>query len=397
MIASTLSLLIALSTPTLNVKVDGEGYFRLARNGEVAYAKSVSLTVTGGKLATNDGAYILPVVIIKGTPSELSSDLQGRITADFNGQKLEVGRFVLATFPDDVRPVESNGLLKIFGEPTLGEPGEGLNGVIRSVEEGAKPVGVPVRSNSTGTQPKTNSQSETITAPQRPVAPGMVRVQLRELAEVSGLNVRMDQVANIIGEADLARQVAQISVTTPPPIGIDRKIDQARVISRLRGAGLDINKIELVGEFVIVRQESQEITHQTMVTSAQTQLIDEYGILKPESDRIQSSFYAPKGETKLTVEGTRRSGQALSTTVVIWVDGQRINSRTLRFVADSPAVDLSIGQSVTVQIVSGDVSVEMPGKVQKVDKINGLVTVKLDTGAVLTGRWTPQGFVKVKA
>lgn len=397
MIASTLSLLIALTTPTLNVKVDGEGYFRLARNGEVAYAKSVSLTVTGGKLATSDGAYILPVIIIKGTPSDLSSDLQGRITADFSGQKQEIGRFVLATFPDDVRPVESHGLLKIFGEPTLGEPGEGLIGVIRPVVENAKPEVTKPAQTGTGSQPKSSSQSETITAPQRPVAPGMVRVQLRELAEVSGLTVRIEQVANIIGEADLARQIAQISITTPPPIGIDRKIDQARVISRLRGAGLDINKVELVGEFVIVRQESQEVTHQAMVNSAQTQLLDEYGILKPESDRIQSSFYAPKGETKLTLEGTRRSGQALSTTVVIWVNGQRINSRSLRFVADSQAIDLALGESVSVHIVSGDVSVEMPGKVQKVDKINGLVTVKLETGTVLTGRWTPQGFVKVKA
>ena len=64
MISAALSLAITASTPVLDVKVDGDGYFRLARNGEVVYAKKASLTVMGGKLATKEGNYILPVVVV---------------------------------------------------------------------------------------------------------------------------------------------------------------------------------------------------------------------------------------------------------------------------------------------------------------------------------------------
>ena len=61
MIAALLLATVA-TTPSLDLRVDGEGYLRLAYDGRIVYAKSARFVARGGRLVTEKGAGLMPMI-----------------------------------------------------------------------------------------------------------------------------------------------------------------------------------------------------------------------------------------------------------------------------------------------------------------------------------------------
>lgn len=132
MIASALLFVLASAEPAtpLQIRVDGEGYLRFARDGRAVYAPEASLVIRNGQLVHEQGFGFLPPIAVPDRAS-VTIELDGTVRA--NGQS--VGRLVLAL---------SDGMTKrddfwaTPDRPRLMNPGEETAGVIRMV--GQEPV-----------------------------------------------------------------------------------------------------------------------------------------------------------------------------------------------------------------------------------------------------------------
>lgn len=380
---------IVAAPPTIHVRVDGDGYMRFARRGEVVYAKEADLTVVGGKVATPAGAWVLPKIELESEPKTLEIDLQGKIVAGIAGEKLEIGRIVLASFPEDVRPVESDGLYKIFGTPNLGDPGEGLFGVIRTGAAGKTVVTnivAPVKPAPSGHKPDPAF-----------VASGGVEIVVRDSAEVSGSSFTLGDVCEVYGNDKSAPAAQAIVLGSTPPVGIDRLIDRPTLMAKLKTAGFDANRVKVSGPATLkVRQESQTVSQTQFEQAAIDAVAQEFGPCQADSKAIGSPMVLPKGELTLVSEGINRTGTSINVIVAACVDGRRINSRTVRLVSAAVPTTLRQGESVVVLMISNDVKVETTGKVRKIDQATGTVTVELPTGKSVSGRLNAKGQLEVK-
>lgn len=402
--------------PSVRVQIDGDGYLRFARQGEVVYAKRAELTVRDGKLAEVSGPTVHPTIVVEGDVTSLSVDLQGRVWTGEGDLRKQLGRLVLAGFPEDVRPVESRGFLLVYGDAQLGEPGSGLYGVVRpwpKEGEGTAEVRVyGIEKIETKTQSEAIKETKPVVEDEVPspkrkqteAAPpaieflraGGVQVVLDEWVEMEGGQVRLGNIATIYANAELSERISALVVATVPMIGSERRVDQTLVTGKLKQIGLKTDQIKVVGPAqTVVRQVSQQIAQEEFVTAAMEAASLEFGDVELESERPVAPLYVPLGEKVLSVEGVSRSGSGVSVTVVAYVDGKRINSRTVKLVSKSIPMTLRVGESVTVVVKSGDVFVEVNAKVRSVDRVTGSVTVQTDTGATLVGRLKDNGTVEV--
>ncbi|MDI9635164.1 hypothetical protein QPK87_31710 [Kamptonema cortianum] len=394
-------------TPSLEIKVDGDGYLRFAHESNVYYAKQVKLTVSNGKLSSPNGAVILPAIKIPADTRTLTSNLQGRIFADGT----EVGRLVIALFPDDIRPIESNGLLKLYGEPTLEEPGNGLAGIIRPLETTDSQGEIQIKVY----EPTTAQKTETFTTetqkteePRRLMASGHkpdaqylktggVEVVLPAEVHVDGETFILGEVAEIFASAELASKLSGLTIGTTPPLGVDRIIDRTLIIAKLKQAGVDATRVRVIGPVQCkVKRVGQTVDHAMFLQAAEKAAQDKYGQFEAESRQAIQPLTTPIGNLDLRVEAMSRSGDTLSVTVAAYVDEKRINSRTVRLINRAVPITLNLGDTVTVVVHSNDVHVEATGVVKRVDKVTGTVTVELATGKQMTGKLNQLGQIEVK-
>ena len=119
-------LLLALSpwARAEAVRVDGEGFLRFVRDGRVVYAKEAELVARDGRLCHRLGPAVIPSITVGST---FEIDLEGNVRSG----GVVVGRLVLATFAVPVSKIEE-GFLVSPERPKLGNPGEGVIGVVRS-------------------------------------------------------------------------------------------------------------------------------------------------------------------------------------------------------------------------------------------------------------------------
>ncbi|MCG9895716.1 MAG: hypothetical protein MH204_09595, partial [Fimbriimonadaceae bacterium] len=87
----------------------------------------------------------------------------------------------------------------------------------------------------------------------------------------------------------------------------------------------------------------------------------------------------------------------ITVSVEIVVDGRRWNARQVVFENRAPWTQIRAGQSIKILVVSNGASVEVPGKVRRVDQRTGEITVESSTKAILTGWLNAAGQVEVKA
>ncbi len=409
MLSALCSVLIG-SVLSTSIQVDGEGYLRFAHDKEVVFAKQAELSWRGGIVVSSEGDPLWPKIAIEREPKSLEIDLRGHIKAIYPDEVIEAGRIVLAIFPDDVRPVESGKYLKLFGEANLAEPGEGLAGVIRPWTGTAK---------STATEPEKSfvrvhlldeplqQREETIVQVKRTqktdyqadsgwVKNGGIEVAFPEMSEVSSSSMKLGDVADIFADEATKARLAEVDLGTSPVFGVPRQFDRNWVMGRLKAAGFTVAKIRIIGPVRIqIKRVGQTITQAMFEKAALDGIKDQYPDIEAESTKPTPDLDAPEGALDLRVDRIDKSGARLSVTVVAYVDGKRINSRTLTYSNKAVPVTLNIGDDVTVVVQSGGVKIETTGKVKKVDRVSGEVVVQLTTGKQMTGRLSKNGKIEV--
>lgn len=406
MLATILSLVLG-STIATPIQVDGEGYMRFAQGDQIVFAKHTELTWSAGKVISTDGLPVWPLVKVEREPRELSVDLQGHIQAVYSNEVIEVGRLVLSIFPDDIRPVVSGKFLKIYGDSKLVEPGEGLAGVIRpwssqKAEESYVRVHLdseesPVKTQSDSiTQIKKVAKTDHI-ADEAWIKNGGIEIAFPDISSMSGTDIKLGDVADIYASESQLRVLAEISLGNAPTFGVPRVLDRYIINSRLKAAGFDVAKVRISGPVRIqIKRVGQTITQQMFINTAIASISEQYPSFEPETTKPVPDLEAPEGTLDLRAEQPLKSGSNLSVTVVAYVDGKRVNSRTLTFVNKSVPLAISNGDTVTVIVISRDVRVESTAKVKKVDRITGQVTVELATGKELVGTLNKEGKVEVQ-
>ncbi|MFM9872234.1 MAG: hypothetical protein ACKVQS_02070 [Fimbriimonadaceae bacterium] len=415
MLSALCSVLIG-SVLSTSIQVDGEGYLRFAHDKEVVYAKRAELSWRGGVIVNAEGDSVWPKITIEKEPNSLEVDLRGHIKAIYSDQVIEAGRLVLAIFPDDVRPVESGKYLKLFGDADLTEPGEGLAGVIRpwsgtavSAPAASEPEKSFVRVHSPDDVPEQplSQKEESVTLVKRTqktnytadsgwVKNGGIEVAFPDVSEVTGPSMRLGDVADIFADAETKAKLAEIDLGTSPVFGVPRQLDRNWILGKLKAAGFPIAKIRVVGPVRIqVKRVGQTITQAMFEATAVAGIKDQYPDFEAESTKPTPDLDAPEGLLDLRVDRVDKSGSRLSVTVVAYVDGKRINSRTLTYLNKGMPINLNVGDDVTVVVQSGGVKIETTGKVKKVDRVSGEVLVQLSTGKQMTGRVGKSGKIEV--
>lgn len=406
MLATILGIVLASTTAT-PIQVDGEGYLRFAQGDQIVFAKQTELTWSAGKVVSTDGLPVWPVIKVERQPRELSVDLQGQIQAVYSDEVIAVGRLVLSIFPDDIRPVVSGKFLKIYGDSKLAEPGEGLAGVIRPWSS-QKSEESYVRVHLEPEQEPVKTQTETITQIKKVaktdhiadadfIKSGGIEIAFPDMSATSGTDIKLGSVADIFASEAQVKVLAEISLGNSPTFGVPRVLDRNMIASKLKAAGFDTAKIRISGPVRIqIKRIGQTITQQMFIDSAIATIGEQYPDFEPSTTKPIPDLEAPEGKLDLRAEVPLKSGTNLSVTVVAYVDGKRINSRTLTFVNKSVPINIAVGDMVTLVVISRDVRVESSAKVKKVDRITGQVTVELATGKVMVGKLGKDGKVEVE-
>lgn len=348
---------VAAVTP-ITVRVDGDGYLRLLRDGRAVYAKSATLTVLAdGRLGTTSGDPVLPTLSVPAGTQTLTIDLEGNISAAGSS----IGRLVLALFPASAALKEQGGILLATDRPKLGNPGEGTNGVIRTGGQ-------------TPTLPATRGESAIA------IVSGKARITGRPVAEIAGDTVRLGDLATIEAAEPLRTTLAQIDLGETPAFGVRRVYDRTRIATRLRSAGIPAENVELIIPASInVTRQAQSIPHSAFIAAAQKALQENPSAAAQYAcDETAPDFKAPMGDARLVVESVSGlNTSACSIKVAVFVDGKRINSRTVGLTATALPEVIKAGTPVKVRIVAGGATVEMSGIARTTGKVGDQISVEL--------------------
>jgi hypothetical protein len=367
MIGALLTALTLAPTLTLPVRVDGEGYLRFIRDGRIVYATSATLTVEGGLLGSK-GLSLTPAVRVPTSAVKLAVDLAGNIVAQAPSGNNLCGRLVLAQFP--AKPVEDKGFLISTVRASIGSPGEGTFGVIRSSNS------APAQDNPA---PTTTSGTSIVVQP---------------ISEVSSDTVTLKDIATVRGDPQTKQLIEHISLGSAPPIGIDMPVTTYRIQALAKRAG--ITATIQVPPGAILRRQAQTIKQDDFVAAAIKAAQQQIGAEIPmTSADQQGDFKAPFGQVELRPESVSTSGSNMTVTVGIFVDGKQINSRFVNLKVDASA-RVQSGASVKVVMKSAGISVEIPGKTRTGGMLGQTVTVVTETGSVLTGIVVGPDRVEVK-
>ena len=409
MISALVTVLLG-SVLAAPIQVDGEGYLRFAKENSVVYAKHAELGWRDGLVVSQDGDPVWPKIKIEREPRSLEVDLRGNVTAKYSDSVIEAGRLVLAMFPDDVRPVVSGTYLKLYGDSELAEPGQGLAGVIRPWD-GTKAPGTPAVEQSFVKvhldDDELNKKTEEIIEVKKVrkteyqpdqawLSQGGIEVAFPETCFVIGDSMTLSDLADIFAPDALKTKAEAVDFGNTPVFGVPRQVDRNWILSKLKMAGFNTALVRVIGPVRIkIERSGQRITQKMFEDVAVTGIADQYPDFEPETTKPTPDLEAPIGELDLRVDQVMKSGKYLTVSVVAYVDGKRINSRTLTFSNAAVPMTIKVGDEVTVSVKSGGVVIETTGKVKKIDSLTGEVSVAIPTGKTMIGRWTKRGKVEV--
>ena len=394
-------ILLVAAQASVDVKIDGEGYFRFARESRPVYAKAAKLVVDHGRLCSADGPYVVPEMPVNGSPDGLRVSLSGDVYAHYPQGESLVGRLVLVQFGLDVRPVESKGFLICSGKGEIGEAGQGLFGVVRTVKpaEPEKTGEIKIYDDGQPVVKVTPSKPENLSF----LKAGGVKVTLYDSVAVEGDTILLGEVADVSASADVAPKIAAIEVGVSPKVGVKTSITRGEIERAMTRAGLDVQRVDISGPGMVrVARAFQEIDQENFVRAALEQSKTRLGDnVKPAYDPNRSApLMAPKGELEFEVENIEMVGTTASCKVAVKVDGKRWNSRTVNLKVEPVATTLKVrvGDAIDVRVIKSGVTVETKGRVRSVDTNSGRVTVEVEPSkALVYGQLLPDGKVEVKA
>jgi hypothetical protein len=288
-----------LAPAALTARVEGDGFLRFLREGEVVYQKEARLVAVDGRLAHELGPPVTPAIPVVGSPSSLTVDSEGRVLADGR----QIGRLTLAIFGVDLRPIERDGWLLAADRPELAYPGSPGAGVIASAAATAPPMPRP----------------EAVVAGEI-----MVNGPRISLAEVLGI------------DSDAASKVDLGPAAAP---GGSRQISRSVIQGQIRTLGLSASAPESVR--VVTRH--QVVPHERFVQDAVKKL-SETGLNGQVSSSAEPDMLAPVGELELRAAALRMTGRTATIDVEVWVDKVKFNTRTIKFETASSTDAFKSGQ-----------------------------------------------------
>ena len=389
MLASLL-ILQTIASPTLSIKVDGEGYFRFVLGNKVAYARQVRLIVSNGKLSAADGSSLLPSVLIPEQATKLSVSLDGKISGTIFGREKQLGSIVLAMFTGmpSFKPV---GLLSLSAtKATVAAPGEGLAGVIRPIVKPqnndsnpltlqTKPYGFPPNGYNAST--KILAKSE---------------VKVKFTSEVNTEVLTLGDVADISGDSQLVEKLKSVDLGKSPILGTKKSLSTLLVKALISSQGVDMRQVSLtVPTGAVVERKAQRISPEEIAIAVQEAFKKKLNvdtILEPKS-KI-NSMMVPPGTVSFEVSNTQLNPSDISTTVDISVDGKLANSLHLRYdITHLPQIKR--GDVVRLRLISNTAKVEVNAKAKGTAFLGQSVTVETDNGTIHTGRLIGPSIVEV--
>lgn len=358
MIGLALAFALAPSL-ALPVHVDGEGYLRFVRDGRIVYSATATLAPKDGVLSSK-GLPLIPAVRIPANATELKIDLGGNITAVSGSGQSICGRLVLAKF--DGAPILDRGFYVAAGRATIGNPGEGLFGVIRTTGSAAQ-----------GT---------------------LAVVIVRPISEVDGAEIKLGDVASVEADAQTKAALESLVIGPAPVVGLDFALNAVRIHSIAKRVGIE-TQVQVPIK-AIVRRRAQALKQADFVATAIKAAQLRIGAdIQMTCDDPSIDFLAPEGKTELKAESVTTSGTHASVEVAVYVDGKKINSRIVSLKADASG-QIQAGSVVKIVMKSAGLSVEVPGKARTGAMVGQQITVTTDTGGILSGIVVGPGRVEVK-
>ncbi len=389
MLASLL-FLQTMASPTLSIKVDGEGYFRFAFGTKVAYARQVRLIVSNGKLSAADGSTLIPAVLVPEQATKLTVSLDGKISGTIFGREKQLGSIVLAMFTGmpSFKPI---GLLSLSAtKATVAAPGEGLAGVIRPIVKPQNNDSNPVNLQSKPYGFLPNGYN----AINKNVAKSEVKVKFT--SEVNTEVLTLGDVADISGDSQLVEKLKNIDLGKSPILGTKKNLSTLLVKALISSQGVDMRQVSLtVPTGAVVERKAQRISPEEIATAVQEAFKKKLNvdtILEPKS-KI-NSMMVPPGTVSFEVSNTQLNPSDISTTVDISVDGKLANSLHLRYdITQLPQIKR--GDVVRLRLISNTAKVEVNAKAKGTAFLGQSVTVETDNGTIHTGRLIGPSIVEV--
>lgn len=384
---TALLLTSVLLPATTTIRVDGEGYLRLALAGRLVYAKSATLMSVDGRLGTKAGAMVMPAIAIEPEADSIDVDLEGNVSATTAGKRSLRGKLVLAVFEDSASLALKDGFYVAATRPKLVQPGEGLAGVIRG-EGKAEPSKTPNR-----------PEIKTALPAASPASTGRTFIRIHPESEVEGSRYTIGDVATVEGDEKIAAAVRMIELGATPPIGVDRNFDKTWITARLRAAGQKWDQITIeVPTGAKVLRKSNRIAPEKIVEAAIAGANEKFGEFGTLICRTQGTEWRlPLGEFNLAVETVTEANQKISVTVAAYVDGKRVGARQLQLERTGVPPALKVGQTVTIRVRSNGVAIQTRGRVSQTGRPGQPVEVTTADGTKLIGRVIDGSTVEVDA
>lgn len=367
------------------VRVDGDGYLRLIRDGRVVFSKTGTLAVVGGRLGFGNATF-LPSINYAGDVRALRIDLDGTIR---NGESV-IGQLVLGVFTTS--PQFTDGYFVSPDRPRLVNPGEGTYGVIRM--DG---VTAPAPRKPSSTVKPVETPSPTPSAIPEPPSGG-ITIVLRPLSETGSGVITLGEIAEFRGLKSMIESARAVSLGDTPPIGVDRKITMARLRTALLGAGIPSKAVRLVmDETIVVRRTGQVATAEEFIAAAIAEIetrFGKYGTLT--SRQSVAELRVPLGEKRLVVEQIGETNGAYRAVVAAYVGSQVINRRTLLLERTGVPSMPRLGETVSIRVVANNIFLETRGRVTRVGRPGEPLEVTTTDGIRLTGTVIGPGLVEVR-
>lgn len=402
------ALLITSAGSHLAVRVEGEGWMRFSREGRIVYARRARLQVQQGRLAGAPGVFVVPSIPVSAQVQLSGVDAEGWVSGVTPTGTIRLGRLALARFETGPNQ-EVNGFWLSQERPTVGHAGAEGFGVFSTSATGAgattRPVQNPAPTVPSPTAVLAGGQSREATsrttgatgAPAAANPRSLPTIRFRGDLMVENTPFRLGDVAEIEAPESVKAQLAQVVLGDLPPLGMTRTIDRERVLLRLRVAGFASDSVQIEMPAAIqVRRPSQEISHDQLVQVAIRAAQEKFGAGVQFSDlNPQPPLVVNPGQVELKVRPlSNSSGQRVTATVDVLLEGRVDRSRTLTLQMASTIPLPAVGAAVTVRARSAGVRVEFSGRVTAVRGLHQ-VEVQATDGRRFVGTVVAVGVVEI--
>ena len=349
----------------VTVKVDGRGFMRFDHNGQPAYAAQATLTVRGGVLATTEGDTLLPEIAIPANTGSISIGLDGTVRST----KTDLGRIVLVQLSGERSHV---GMFSSVAPAKLGNPGEGLFGVIRVA--GSKSASV-ARSGKTS-----------------------VIVHLR--TELETASYTLGDIADIDAPDVWATRIKDISLGSTPSPGVERLVSAPYIYAKMRALGLTLDQFSVeVPDGAKVAVKSQAINPEDLIANALKAIQDKFEIaIKIVPVRIPSALMIPAGDFQISTEIATPNSSSVDVSISVIQAGRTVGTRTISFAPEPGTPQVRAGEKVVVRITQNGATIEIEGRAMSAGFAGQTINVQTTAAPVTTfsGTVKSAGVVEVR-